>query len=292
VYALSLDGRIDLNHVAALLRASLKQHISKEKYQRLKHLRRMSIWYSRKYLPRVIASHLLRHTPIVHTFSSNRRSCLAEQIRRVNVLRPTRVCRILTRNGSDKGDHERHNYTTIYSAIFSRVRKHRLKLFELGIGTTNPGIASNMGSNGKPGASLRGWREVFPNALIYGADIDGEILFEENRIETFYCDQCDREIIRGLWRQPALRDGMDIIIDDGLHTFESNTTFLEESLRVLLPNGVYVIEDIPDEAVDQWKRQIDSLYSYLLVNHEFVLVKVPSSSNRSDNNLLLIRRCG
>ena len=43
-----------------------------------------------------------------------------------------------------------------------------------------------MNINGKPGASLRAWRDYFENALIYGADIDKNILFKENRINTFF----------------------------------------------------------------------------------------------------------
>ena len=64
---------------------------------------------------------------------------------------------------------------------------------------------------------------IFPRALVYGADIDRDILFEDNRIKTFYCDQTHRAAIRELWSQPGLESGADIIIDDGLHTFEGDT---------------------------------------------------------------------
>ena len=49
---------------------------------------------------------------------------------------------------------------------------------------------------GKPGASLRVWRDYFPNAIIYGADIDKDILFAEERIKTFYIDQLDPVAIK------------------------------------------------------------------------------------------------
>ena len=42
-----------------------------------------------------------------------------------------------------------------------------------------------------PGASLRAWRDFFPNATILGADLDREVLFEEERITTGYMDQTD-----------------------------------------------------------------------------------------------------
>src|SRR4029450_4369166 len=95
---------------------------------------------------------------------------------------------------------------------------------------------------GIPGASLRGWRELLPKAIVYGADIDRRILFRKDRITTFYCDQLDRSSIRELWSCPDLQDGVDFLIEDGLHTFEANVTFLEESLNHLRPGGIYVCE--------------------------------------------------
>ena len=46
-----------------------------------------------------------------------------------------------------------------------------------------------MGKYGKPGASVKAFRDFFSNANIYGADIDKEILFKEHKISTFYVDQ-------------------------------------------------------------------------------------------------------
>ena len=37
--------------------------------------------------------------------------------------------------------------------------------------------------NYKQGASLRSWQEYFPNAMIYGGDIQEDTQFEENRIK-------------------------------------------------------------------------------------------------------------
>ncbi len=100
---------------------------------------------------------------------------------------------------SDKG-HENiiaswHNYTTFYYSIFKDFNEKPLRLFELGLGTNNVNLPSNMGPQGKPGASLYGWREFFPNSEIFGADIDTDILFNADRIKTFYCDQTKPEII-------------------------------------------------------------------------------------------------
>jgi hypothetical protein len=87
----------------------------------------------------------------------------------------------MTRHGSDKGSGW-HNYTTVYSTLFWGWHDRPLRILELGLGTNNPGLMWH----GVPGASLRGWREIFPSALIYGADIDRDILFQEERIKTLF----------------------------------------------------------------------------------------------------------
>jgi hypothetical protein len=64
-------------------------------------------------------------------------------------------------------------------------------LLEIGLGTNNTDVVSNMGSEGVPDASLRAFRDYLPNARIYGAGIDKRILFEESRIKTYFADQTD-----------------------------------------------------------------------------------------------------
>jgi hypothetical protein len=115
----------------------------------------------------------------------------------------TDLCFIMEKYGSDKVPSLRHNYTKLYHNLFNSMRDQPLRVFELGIGTVDPKLVSNMSCyNGyKPGASLRGWKEYFPNSQIYGADIDTNILFEEDRIETFFCDQTKPEVIKALWSQ-------------------------------------------------------------------------------------------
>jgi hypothetical protein len=213
---------------------------------------------------------------------------IVSALRSINVFAPTEMCRVMTSYGSDKG-HGWHNYTTIYSVIFGKLRDRPLRIFELGLGTDNPKLISSMGVNGRPGASLRGWRELFPRALVYGADIDRDILFQEDRIDTFYCDQLDSVAIRDLWSRPVLRDGMDIIIDDGLHTLEGNLSFLDGSLQHLRPGGFYVVEDIIQGTIENWRAQLDAV-SKRFPNHEFALVELPNSFNSCDNNLLIIFR--
>jgi hypothetical protein len=146
-----------------------------------------------------------------------------------------------------------------------------------------------MGIDGRPGASLRGWRKLFPYAVVYGADIDRTILFQEDRIGTFYCDQLDHASIQELWSQADLQVGMDIIIEDGLHTFEANTSFLEGSLDHLSPGGTYIVEDVALGAIERWRGHIEQISAERFPKHEFVFVVLPNDMNQIDNNLVLVR---
>jgi hypothetical protein len=268
----------------ATVRESLRQRLSPQVFQHV----RSCWWHGHFYLPRLAASVVVRRNPKVEGFPRGHTPEIVRALRGINVFAPTEMCRVMTRHGSDKG-HGWHNYTTIYSVIFGKLRDQPLRIFELGLGTDNPKLVSSMGVNGRPGASLRGWRELFPHALVYGADIDRDILFQEDRINTFYCDQLDRVAIQELWSQPLLRDGMDIIIDDGLHTLEGNISFLSVSLDRLRPGGFYVVEDILQEAIGAWHGQLETL-SKQHPSHEFALVELPNSLNACDNNLLIVRR--
>jgi len=195
------------------------------------------------------------------------------------------MCRVMTRFGSDKG--RSNNYTPVYSALFKERCDQPLRVFELGLGSNNTDAPSNMGVFGLPGASLRGWRELFPHARVYGADIDRRILFQEDRIKTFYCDQLDRPSIHELWSHPDLQGRVDIIIEDGLHTFEANVSFLEGALDHLRPGGIYVTEDIAWNHVQDWCGRLETIYSKQYPSYEFALVVL---ADRGYNNLLVAGR--
>ena len=203
----------------------------------------------------------------------------------------TRLCEIMGRNESDKG-HEnilasRHNYTTFYYSIFNELSEKPLRLFELGLGTNNVNLASNMGPYGRPGASLYGWREFFPNAQIFGADIDRDILFNTDRIKTFYCDQTNPDIIKAMWEEPVLEENFDIIIDDGLHTFDANVCFFENSIHKLNPGGYFIIEDV---TIGEYHLFINKFEEWENKNEncEVNMINIPSIQNAEDNRLVVI----
>ena len=195
------------------------------------------------------------------------------------------------KRGSDKGSinitSSWHNYTTFYYSIFKDLRDKKLRIFELGLGTNNITIPSNMGSIGRPGASLYGWQEFFYNSEIFGADIDTDILFNTDKIKTFYCDQTNPSIIQNMWNESNLEENFDIIIEDGLHTFNANVCFFENSIHKLKLNGYFIIEDILNNEEHLFINKIKE-WELQYKNCLFILLKIPSIINHCDNTLLVV----
>ncbi len=146
--------------------------------------------------------------------------------------------------GSDKS--RTHNYHLIYGALMRDPSKVQ-SLLEIGLGTNNTDVVSSMGEAGKPGASLRAFRKFLPNAKIYGADIDQRVLFEEERIKTYFVDQTRLSTFDELAK--SIQEPLDFIIDDGLHNPNANVTVLIFSISRLKAGGWVVIEDIKQSAL-------------------------------------------
>ncbi len=68
------------------------------------------------------------------------------------------------------------------------IRDNIRKVFECGIGSVDETLVSNMTTFGKSGALLRMWKDYFPNAQIFGADIGSKVMFSEERIFTYTMD--------------------------------------------------------------------------------------------------------
>lgn len=209
----------------------------------------------------------------------------------------SRLDSLCNRHGSDKGGDgtvvhpypwRHHTYTDFLSLLFETYRQQIKLVFECGIGTNNPSVPSSMGVAGMPGASLRVWRDYFPNAEIIGADIDEAILFEEERIHTYLVDQRSPTSVEKLWKQIGLT-GFDLMIDDGLHEFEAGKTLFLGSIGSLSTNGTYIIEDVTYEDMTRYM----DFFSGLDFRVDFVSLIRPSVNARSesnkDNQLIVVR---
>ena len=156
----------------------------------------------------------------------------------------TELCKIMNNLNSDKGSKE-HNYTKIYYSLFKEKKFEELNVFELGIAF---------------GASLRGWKQFFPNSKIYGGDCEINNLFEEKNIKTYLVNQNIETTIHNLWNNQDLKHiELDIIIDDAEHNIESNLFFLKHSFHKLKKSGIYVIEDIVIKDIPKYTNRLQEL---------------------------------
>jgi hypothetical protein len=193
----------------------------------------------------------------------------------------TRLCRLLNTAGSDKA-RGWHNYAYIYHFLLRRYVNQGARLLEIGIGTNFTDTPSSMGADGKPGASLRAWRAYFSDAEIVGADVDRRILFSEDGIETCYVDQLAAATIAELAERLHETGGLDVIIDDGLHTYEANTITFEGLFSCLRTSGIFLIEDVVYVSVPKWK----SYFQKRGINA--CIVRPENSKNPRDNCFIVI----
>jgi len=96
------------------------------------------------------------------------------------------------------------------------------------------------------GGSIWAWREYFPNAKIYGLDIDTDALKYSdgdpvNGVKIYSGDQMDLDLLEKINEEAG---GFDIIIDDGGHTMEQQITSFNFLFPKLHNNGIYVVEDM------------------------------------------------
>jgi hypothetical protein len=189
---------------------------------------------------------------------------------------------LFRKHGSDKASW--HEYHRIYGSLLSGRRKDRLAILEIGLGSNNIDVPGNMWPWGKPGGSLRAFRDWAPNSSVYGADVDKRILFNEERISTFWVDQTDVVSLVGL-RSKIDTVRFDLIIDDGLHVPHANFNTLSTLMPLLKDDGVFVVEDILPSLLPIWRVVQATLPEYethLISSKGYVFV-LSSASGR--NNL-------
>jgi len=130
-----------------------------------------------------------------------------------------------------------HGFTEIYEHIFHPLKNKSIKILEIGIGK---------------GGSLALWQEYFPDANIYGIDINDRSHLNSARIHTFVADQADRDQLKSFISKYG--GGFDIIIDDGGHKMEQQQISLGCLFTYVKQGGYYIIEDVhtsfPDLYVD------------------------------------------
>ena len=148
---------------------------------------------------------------------------------------------------SDKGSH--HGYHEVYSHLLAALEPK--SFLEIGLFL-----------NDTQHTDLFAWEQVFPNADIYGADIKEHLLFERNRIKTFFVDQSKVDTITEL--RKYLPKQIDIILDDASHIFDLTINTFENLFDLVSDGGIYMIEDIlfGNYNMDSWEQRVGQLTNY------------------------------
>lgn len=145
--------------------------------------------------------------------------------------------------GTDK---ERHGYHLVYEPLLRDQRYAVQQVLEVGIGTLIPNVPSSMVGYAEPwyapGGSLQAWRDYFANATVWGLDVQTDIPELGDRIKTRVADSTDAAAVNAVLPSHLT---FDLIVDDGLHTFEAQVATLRNLWPRVNPGGFYVIEDLP-----------------------------------------------
>ncbi len=140
---------------------------------------------------------------------------------------------------TDKGSHGLggsggHHYTEVYEYFFYPIKNKARKICEIGI---------------LAGASLKMFRDYFPNAVIYGIDIRDSSKLNSATIKTFIADQANRKQLKDFI--DTCGNGFDMILDDGGHTMEQQQVSFGYLFKYLKPGGYYIIEDVHTSLMDR-----------------------------------------
>lgn len=140
------------------------------------------------------------------------------------------LCDLAIKHGTDKGP-QWHGYTEEYDKLLSSDRMDVRNVLEMGI---------------MNGASHKMWVEYFPNAKIYGFDMNecesvGPNIF-------FYCvNQSDQEDVESFCRVVGAECKFDLVVDDASHCMRDQQMSLGILWPMLKPGGYYIIEDCATE---------------------------------------------
>jgi len=160
----------------------------------------------------------------------------------------TELCNLFYKYGADKCPQIYHSYSPEYDHLLRPFKETFKNVLEIGIGSREL-MVPIVGERYEAGASLKAWRDYFPNANIFGADIRRDILFKEDRINCFYTDQSNKQCLLDTVQEimKAYSDNsmqFDLIIDDGSHIIEHMDTTINALFDFITTDGIYIVEDI------------------------------------------------
>lgn len=144
-----------------------------------------------------------------------------------------------------------HCYAVAYDDLLAPLRGDSFRMLEIGLDTPSRAKYNSPhtlkeedgGRSPKDAPSLRVWREYFPDATIYGFDINDFGFFEQRDTHVFQGDQSSRESLEHFLSEagsPSFR----FILDDGSHASSHQQITLAKLYPHLESGGIYIIEDL------------------------------------------------
>lgn len=133
---------------------------------------------------------------------------------------------ILNRHDCDKSTvHANpHGYATAYEKYMAPLRELEINLLEIGVFS---------------GKSIRAWLDYFPNARVYGLEINPGAPLTHERYVHVTGDQGNPDFWKSLDLPP-----LDVVIDDGSHRSADIVTSWNVLWPKVRPGGIYAIEDL------------------------------------------------
>ena len=136
-----------------------------------------------------------------------------------------------------------HNYLTYYWLHFRDIRFEVKHFLEIGVQTDR---------------SIKMWADFFPNAMIYGIDIDPKCKsFENERCKIFIGDQNNQHFLFQVSNE--ISHPIDIIIDDGSHKPAHQLNTFSFLFPRMSEHGIYVVEDTGGAVADYNLKTVNTL---------------------------------
>jgi hypothetical protein len=125
-----------------------------------------------------------------------------------------------------------------------------LDIYHRYMGATRLAVKTFVEIGVRDGASLRMWKEYFPNATIYGIDIDPRCKESaEDRIEIIIGDQNDENFLKSL--SEKFGNTIDILLDDGSHITSHQIKTYLYLYHCVKQKGLFIIEDLAN-SYEEW----------------------------------------
>lgn len=168
--------------------------------------------------------------------------------------------------GTDKGSG--HCYDTLYQELLEPIRMSAKNILEIGVFS---------------GASCQVWADYFENAIIYGMDIQFDVLkFGRNheRIKYITANGTQNECLK------HVPSSFDFILDDASHNPDDQIKSAELFVPLINKTGMYICEDIHMNHKDHVNKEFQKIADKNHMNYK--LYDLREKKNRYVDDIVAV----